>query len=517
MRSIEAKRARARRHRMPRTAACALALALALGCAADEPDQSLQPMTTRDDASPPMSAPPAIDSAPAPDAGMDAGRAANPSPTPVPTPAPAPGAMTSVSAEPDDEAAYVYDQAALRTYELVLAPADLAALDADPAAEQYVPGTLVFEGVEHGPVGIRYKGSAGGFIGCVMGSRPDMPSGPKTCAKLSMKVSFNWSDPEGRFHGLKKLQFHAMRNDRSLMKERLGYWLFRQMGLPAPRAVHARLLINGEPIGVFALVEQIDGRFTRARFSEGGDGNLYKEVWPIHDDEQVYLDALESNTEQSPSAARMVAFAQALATADGAELPGVVDDHVDRDALLRYLAVDRAISHDDGPLAFYCNLAGGQGGNPGPYGNHNYYWYEEVASQRLWLVAWDIDLAFRGFSMPSMSGKFYEPVAAESCRCPEPSGNAFRIARRPAACDKLVQGLAGQVGDYRAHLRELLDGPFRADAVAARLDAWSAQLLPALQEEVPDQPTAEQWPSQLQSFRTTLDSLRAAMTAEIEP
>jgi hypothetical protein len=49
------------------------------------------------------------------------------------------------------------------------------------------------------------------------------------------------------------------------------------MGIPAPRATHAKLLINGEYVGVFALIENIDVRFTRHNY-DSGEGNLYKEV-----------------------------------------------------------------------------------------------------------------------------------------------------------------------------------------------------------------------------------------------
>lgn len=61
------------------------------------------------------------------------------------------------------------------------------------------------------------------------------------------------------------------------MRDRLGYWLFGKMGIPAPRATHAKLLINGEYVGVFALIENIDVRFTRHNY-DSGEGNLYKEV-----------------------------------------------------------------------------------------------------------------------------------------------------------------------------------------------------------------------------------------------
>ena len=45
------------------------------------------------------------------------------------------------------------------------------------------------------------------------------------------------------------------------------------------RSTHARVVV-GEFVGLFALTENIDGRFTRANFNDG-TGNLYKEVWPF--------------------------------------------------------------------------------------------------------------------------------------------------------------------------------------------------------------------------------------------
>jgi hypothetical protein len=64
----------------------------------------------------------------------------------------------------------------------------------------------------------------------------------------------------------------------------------------APRVVHVLLKINGKYAGLFAHVEQIDGRFTRNHFRDGS-GNLYKEVWPIDADgiameESRLMDAL---------------------------------------------------------------------------------------------------------------------------------------------------------------------------------------------------------------------------------
>jgi len=133
---------------------------------------------------------------------------------------------------------YLFDQEALYTYELLLSETNLNIINNDPAAEQYVSGALVFQGDTISPVGIRYKGSIGAFVGCLSGNNWTNPSGSKTCTKLSMKIKINYEGREEKFYGLKKLQFHSMKNDESQMRERIGYSLFREMGVAAPRVVH---------------------------------------------------------------------------------------------------------------------------------------------------------------------------------------------------------------------------------------------------------------------------------------
>ena len=63
---------------------------------------------------------------------------------------------------------HLIDQGKLHTFELTLSDQNLAYLDSAPGLEEYVPGTLTFEG-ESLPVGIRYKGSVGAWVGCLTG------------------------------------------------------------------------------------------------------------------------------------------------------------------------------------------------------------------------------------------------------------------------------------------------------------------------------------------------------------
>ena len=47
------------------------------------------------------------------------------------------------------------------------------------------------------------------------------------------------------------------------------------MGVAAPRSTHARVVVNGEFVGLFVTTENIDGRFTRANFNDG-TGNFIR-------------------------------------------------------------------------------------------------------------------------------------------------------------------------------------------------------------------------------------------------
>lgn len=404
-------------------------------------------------------------------------------------PMPMSDAAGRVTGEPADAAADIYDQKVLRSFELKLAEKDLAFLDADPTAEKYVPGSLVFDGKEYAQVGIRYKGSIGAWILCVADSTPQDPTrvgGAKTCPKLSMKISFNEYDSKGRFYGMKKLMFHSMNNDASLMRERLGYWLFRQMGVPAPRAVHARLLINGKYQGMFLNVESIDDRFTKSRFSDS-DGNLYKEVWPTSIEgltaplsAERWKSGLEDSGDKNPTFDKVLDFGRSVMQENGDARARAVQERMSIANTMRFVAVDRTIRADDGSAHFYC-IDGG-------CGNHNFYLYEEQKSPRFWLIPWDLDSAFVVSGSLAEVGDSFQRVLTEwndhgaVCKV-GPGAASFAPQQLPTACDPLWNALGCYFkDDYRAAVAALLAGPFSDAVVTEKLDAWRDQIAASVDE-----------------------------------
>ena len=368
---------------------------------------------------------------------------------------------------------YLFDQEQMHTFEVNLPEASLAELDADPAAEEYVEASLTFEGETIEPIGVRYKGSVGAFVGCVDGPDPFSPSGKKTCTKLSLKLKMNWRDPDAEFYGVRAVQLHSLNFDQTLMHERLGYWMFREMGVPAPRSTHARVVVNGEYIGVFALAEAIDGRFARENFDDG-TGNLYKEVWPLDPTgaartTEAYISALETN-EDEPSAAIISAFATELAAAAPDDRLAVIDRWTDLETLLTTMVVDRAIRNDDGPLHWYCF---------GPCEPHNFFWYEDPSTLKMTLIPWDLDLSFDSVEPNSTSGPVIaiaDPWGEITDDCQPFTFGTFGLQQKSAACDPLLGSLATLDDDFQRIRSDLLAGPFSEERIDAQLAAWTAQI-----------------------------------------
>ena len=379
----------------------------------------------------------------------------------------------------NEKSGYIFDQKKLPTFELTLAAEDLAKIDADPSAEEYVEGSLTFEGETISPVGIRYKGSIGAFVGCLSGSDWANPSGRKTCTKLSMKIKINWNDPDARFYGLKKLQFHSQNNDESQMRDRLGYWFFRKMDVPAPRAIHARLVVNGQYMGLFALIEQIDGRFTRHNF-EDGTGNLYKEIWPLRANgnpfpTSEYIDHLKTNEDENPTAEMIHTFAQEIANANTSDLKTIVGKWMNIDEIISYAVVDRAIRNDDGAFHWYCNS--------GECAPHNFFWYEEPTTRTMHLIPWDLDNAFENILS---NANPVTPIADEwgaiTADCQPFASGFLGLRQRSAACDKLIGTWASFTEEYAQKKQEFIEGPFSEERINEKLDEWSAQIRAATEE-----------------------------------
>ena len=245
------------------------------------------------------------------------------------------------------------------------------------------------------------------------------------------------------------------------------------MGVPAPRAVHAKLIINGEYNGLFALIEQIDGRFAKENWEDDDDGNIYKEAWPLTMagaplDEEYYKAALKTNEEEG-DVTLMRNFGSDLEAAESIEeIRAVIEKYMDVQEALAYCLVDRMIRHDDGPFHWYCDDV---------CTNHNYFWYEEPNEEKMHLIAWDLDNAFENIINDSNP---VTPIADDfgetSNNCQPFRYGPFFLEQWSASCDKLIGGLASYETEYEALKAEFKTGAFSSAAVEEKLTKWSEQI-----------------------------------------
>jgi hypothetical protein len=436
----------------------------------------------------------------APDAAVARTDAASPAVARDASPGPAPPDAATDAAAPAGSA-WVFDDGVLRVWSLTIADADLAKMRMQAAAgkeDLFFPATLVVGGETVGRVGVRYKGDAGTLRSCF-----DAKTAAPLCPKLSMKVKFDELDPTLRFHGLKKVNLHSMVWDPTQLHDRLAYKLWRDFSIPAPRSVHAKLMINGAYSGLYALVEAIDGRFTADRWPGAGNGTLYKEAWPVTD-QPAYYEARRDNGDASTNE-RFVAFYRELAQAQPSGVPAVLDRWANLEYLMRYLAVDRAMSNYDGIMAWYCGPWASDW--PGSCRNHNYYWYLNETRDRFWLVPWDMDITW--VVATPFDGVPAWDVPQSSCAPRFPYGG---ITVRAPSCDRVIAGLA-QAGlpPFARAIQQLLDGPFDPVRMKTDLERWAAQIQDAVAADR-NGPGPQRWRNELARLERFLPILRDRLT-----
>jgi hypothetical protein len=415
----------------------------------------------------------------------------------------------------------IFDDNALHTYTLEIAPEELAKLQDYGALAQgyevrpvYVTARLRFEGQVLERIAVRFRGDQS-IWGCVVnGQRRTGQRFPQygfgstdICAKFSLKLDFNRLVPKQRLDGLTALNLRSMSKDLTKMHERLGLAVFHDMGLVAPRAAHARLVVNGVYWGLFLAVEQPDGRFTTSRFPGAGDGNLYKEAWPdaTFTDERILASLATNKPDKGaqkkaggqattqPDITRFKAFRDAVVAVatDAKSFREKVAPYVDLQQVARYMAVDRGILNFDGVVACY---------DYGPGIRHNFYWYEDPRTKRFVLIPWDLDLVFiypepnywtnnaplERNVVPNWNvvNKDYRSLTGYFDPGPEGVANGTGYVLRPIDQDKFLRLVRDETWpEFGVAAQELLDRYLTAERIEARLTKWREQIRAAVAED----------------------------------
>ena len=330
--------------------------------------------------------------------------------------------------------------------------------------------------------------------------------------RYSYKVNFGKGIKGQTFHGLDKLNLQNCFGDASSMKEYLSYWLFRQMGVPAPLSAYAFLTINGEAQGLYVLVEEVDRSFLDRSLE--GAGSLYKPSWPEHplDEERlrevmsgkvmevsgahgadlVYIDdRAESNpdifdravTKRDPESEQRVIHA--LKELSEGKDPGAV---LDTDEIIRYFAVHNVLMNYDSYTGQML---------------HNYYLYD--SREALQVLPWDYNLGFGTFPLDAVIGNVNNPDLVVNQGIDTP---LVRTSRKERPMWNWIVSDETYLSLYHETMEQLMADQFESGAFFREADRVHELIKPYIAQD----PTAFYTPEEAEkAFETLKDlsSLRA--------
>ena len=220
----------------------------------------------------------------------------------------------------------------------------------------YFAATVTVNGDIVTDVGVRKKG----FFGSLSTTKP------------SLKVKFSEYIDEQRYSGLQRMTLNNAISDPSYVKQCLGYALFADAGVPAPRCNFATVSVNGESLGLYVHVESIKKRFLARHFSDN-DGNLYEGA--LSDFRPGWVDTFQRKTNDADlDRSDIEALVPAMSVSDD-ELLAALDPLVDVDAFIDMWAAELLIMHADG----YAR------------NTNNFYLYREAQSGKFHFIPWGID------------------------------------------------------------------------------------------------------------------------------
>ena len=319
----------------------------------------------------------------------------------------------------------------------------------------YVPCSWYVNGIEWYHVGIRYKGNSSLKGAYTQGKQ-----------KLPFRIKFDEFEDDyveiknQTFYGFSELSLSSNYNDMSCMREKTATDLFREFGVPAPQTAYYEVYVDhgSGPVyfGLYTFVEVVFDKMLATQFGTNA-GNCYK---PDGDGAKwastgFNLADFEKKTNEASDWSDVQAAYDALhsstRTTDTTQYKAALEAVFDVDRFLKYLAVNTTIQNWD------------------TYGRmtHNYYLYNDPATNTLGWIPWDNNEAF---SDGKMGGSLDFDM------------NQVNGADWPLI--RYLIDIPGYRNKYDAYIRSFIDTAFEPTKMQAQYNAQKALIESSVTNEL---------------------------------
>jgi spore coat protein CotH len=394
------------------------------------------------------------------------------------------GLLLASTAAADPLVDALFDTSRVHDVRISMSTADWALLRANYQTNTNYDATLTIDGETVANSSIRSRGS-----------------GTRNGIKPGLRVDFDRKVKSQRFRGFKSLVLDNMYNDASLLREQLAFAVFREAGILVPREVFARLTVNGQYWGLYAIVEPIDAIFISTHV-DAGQGNLFEYNVPSPPSPDVVAwdftlsrgttiadyvpEPFEPKTnEDDLDGTALLELIRTVTEAPEATFATEISRFVDPRVVLTYYAVEVATAEVDGLTSFF--------------GVNNFYLYQLQGSERFLFIPWDHDF---NFTFPNHS--IY-----------------FGVARN-RLIDRLLADPALHAF-YRETLTQITNRFVNPEWMTPRIDSMVAQIRPDVLEDTKrrggDDPatSAQVFDNAVLQIREVIAGRPASIAAQLQP
>ncbi len=206
-----------------------------------------------------------------------------------------------------------------------------------------IPATLELDGETLHHVGVRFRGNTS-------------YSSVGTGRKRPLNLTLDMVHPNQDIDGYGTINLLNANGDPTMMRSVLFYEIARQY-IPAFKANFVRLVINSENWGIYANVQQYDSKFTKdffgtpkgARWKVPGNLRGQGGLTYLGDDIDSYRPIYDLKSREDPKSwVGLILLSQSLNNTPPELLESALEQTLDVDGVLRFLALDNALVNNDG-------------------------------------------------------------------------------------------------------------------------------------------------------------------------